>query len=539
MKTEEKAILDTLPYLGLDIEDQVEDLVSVEYSPNRPDFSSEAGIARSLVGLLGIQTGPPKYLFAQSKFKVAVVGEEIRRARPLVRAIYAEMPVTDEIIKQLITMQEDLHNGLGRKRSKVAIGIHNAEMIADRINYYATNDQDFSFAPLGSEVKQKISQILAGTEQGQLYGNLLSGSYPILEDSHGNVLSMPPIINGELTRLKSGISKLFVDVTGTDEKAVDVSNAIIASMLSDTGARVFSVEINAAADRIWSPDMTPKTMRFDLALTNDILGVGFTHDEARKALEKSRIGLFSNEEAAIPRYRNDIIHPIDLIEEVALGYGIQKMQPQTLKTSLSGGLDPRLKKIDRIIEVLVGLGLTEIWNLSLGSLDQAGRPDSSGLLRVDDSKSQSFEYLRSNLITSLLHVLGESKHQIYPQNIFEQAQVFRRSSETVSGILEEEHVAVCLADSEANYSRIRSLVDAFLRLVVGDDTSVSLRAYQDGQPTEIFASGRSAGIFFTKDSTSETLVGIVGEVSPETLVRYDLKMPVAAFELNLEPLLKE
>ena len=124
-------------------------------------------------------------------------------------AFYAEIPVTDELIKQLITMQEDLHNGIGRRRSKVAIGIHNADVITNQIKYYATKDQDFSFVPLGSREKRTISQILEGTEQGVSYGKLLFGTFPILEDSRGNVLSMPPIINGDLTRLARRSVKTF------------------------------------------------------------------------------------------------------------------------------------------------------------------------------------------------------------------------------------------------------------------------------------------------------------------------------------------
>src|ERR1700692_2210048 len=128
-KASEKTILDTLPYLGLDIEDHLGGGVSVDYSPNRPDFSSEAGIARSLVGILGIETGIPKYEFPRSNYSVQISGKEILSIRPFIEAMYAEIQVSDELIKQLIMMQEDLHNGIGRKRSKVAIGIHNANVI--------------------------------------------------------------------------------------------------------------------------------------------------------------------------------------------------------------------------------------------------------------------------------------------------------------------------------------------------------------------------------------------------------------------------
>ena len=531
-KADEKKILETLPYLGLDIEDQSGDIVSVEYSPNRPDFSSEAGIARSLVGILGIETGDPKYLFVPSKYKISLTGDEIKGVRPYIHALYAEIPVTDELVKQLITMQEDLHNGIGRRRSKVAIGIHNAEKVTNQIKYYATKDGNFSFVPLGTNERKTVSQILEATEQGVSYGKLLSGTFPILEDSRGNVLSMPPIINGELTRLAAGQSKLFVDVTGTDDRAVDTSIAIIAAMLSDASGRVQSVEIQRVQGSVWTPNMTPKTMRFDLELTKNVIGYDFTMREAEHALGRSRIGTYSNGSAVIPRYRHDIIHPIDLVEEVALGFGIQLIKPQGLQTSLVGLFSKRQNKLNRVIETLVGLGLTEIWNLSLTSADQVPQD----ALKVENSKSQSFEYLRSDIIGSLLSVLGSSTHQEYPQKVFEQATVFKSSSETVSSVSEEEHAAVLVADSEANYTMIRSIIDGLLRLTLDENDIVAFRSVSEN--TGAFAAGRAAFVSVSGRETGTIDIGIVGEISPHMLEKYGLKVPAVGFEISLEPLLK-
>ncbi len=531
----EAILLNALPYLGLDIEDQAGDTVRVEYSPNRPDFSSEAGIARALVGLLGLELGPPKYSFVPSKFKVNVVGDQIKVTRPVVFGLYAEISVSDELIRQLITMQEDLHNGIGRKRSKVAIGIHNAEVISNSIKYHAIQDNNFEFIPLGESSARTIEEILTGTEQGQSYGRLLSKSYPILEDSNGNVLSMPPIINGELTRLKPGISKLFIDITGTDKSAVDTSAAIIASMLSDVGAKVFSVEIKGASGSFWTPDMSPKTMRFDLGLTNDVTGMEFTLRDAEKCLQKSRIGLYSNGDAAIPRYRHDIIHQIDLVEEVALGYGIQRFQPMDLKTSLVGELHPKLKQQGRMVDILIGLGLVEVWNLSLTNKDQISYCEESSLLRVENTKSKSFEYLRCELMPSLLSVLGGSIHQAYPQKIFELAPTFKRSDDTINGVAEEQHVAVAIGDSIANYSSIKSIVESFFRNAIPENKRISYSPCR--KETGVFANGRIAQISVA-DSGKDEVVGYVGEVAPDVLDRYGLKVPVAGFELSLEPLLK-
>ena len=344
---------------------------------------------------------------------------------------------------------------------------------------------------------------------------------------------MPPIINGDLTRLAAGQSKLFVDITGTDERVVDTSAAIIASMLSDSGARVLSAEIQRSQGSVWTPDMTPKTMRFDLDLTKSVIGYDFTLRDAERALGRSRIGTYSNGSAVIPRYRHDIIHPIDLVEEVALGFGIQLIKPESLQTSLVGSFSKRQTKLNRIIETLVGLGLTEVWNLSLTSADQV----EESALKVDDSKSQSFEYLRSDLIGSLLSVLGSSTHQEYPQKIFEQAPVFKKSSETVSSVGEEEHVAALVADSDASDSMIRSILDGLLRLILDNDAVVSYRSASER--VSPFAVGRSALVSISNKETGAKEVGTVGEISPEILEKYGMKVPAVGFEINLETILKE
>lgn len=534
-KASEKTIVETIPYLGLDIEERSGDMIAVEYSPNRPDFSSEVGIARSLSGLLGIEKGPPKYSFPRSNFKISVVGKEIKKARPIIQGLYAEIRVTDELIKQLISMQEDLHNGIGRRRSKLAIGFHNASVISESLKYHGMSDENFSFVPLGSSKKQTIREILTLTDQGSDYGKLLSRVFPILEDTNGNVLSMPPIINGDLTRLEAGISKLFVDVTGTDENAVEVSVSVIASMLSDLGGHVFQIQIDDAPTPVWTPDMSERKMHFDLKLSNEILGFDFGIAECREALEKSRLGLDEEGNAPIPKFRGDVIHPIDLAEEVALGYGIWRITPQAVMSALVGSLSPRMKKIGSIVEALVGLGATEIWSLSLLPKDVAeiGGKD---LVKVDDSKSQSFEFLRGDVSSSLLQVIGASTHEEYPQEIFEEAPIFFRSSDEVSGIKEEEHVALLLASSkDARYSQIRSRLDALFRMVLPAGASVKYEPERNQRM--IFANGRVAGVILSLHG-KDTKLGLVGEVSPETLAKFGIQVPVAGFELNLEPLLK-
>ena len=164
------------------------------------------------------------------------------------------------------------------------------------------------------------------------------------------------------------------------------------------------------------------------------------------------------------------------------------MTPQVVSTSLAESLKPRLQKIDSMIEVLIGLELTEIWNFSLTTKELVEQC-SNQPLRVDDSKSQSFDYLRCDVISSLLQVLGATSHEEYPQMIFEEAPVFSRSNETVSSVSEDEHLAVTIAHSEANYTEIRSKLDAFLRTIIGEK---SMRFEPAEDQGGIFASGRTS-----------------------------------------------
>lgn len=531
----ENQILEALPFLGLDIEKVEGDAVSVEYSPNRPDFCSEAGIVRALLGQLGIKTGLPKYKFPKGDLKVSVVGTGIKKVRPFIFCLRATMGLTDPVIKQLISAQEDLHNGLGRRRSAVAIGLHDAEKIKGPIKYFASSDPNYSFIPLGASESKSIQSIIKESDQGRQYGRLLGeGHFPLLVDDSETVLSMPPIINGEATRLKPGTTSLFVDVTATNRRAGEATIAVLASMISDLGGKVEAVMIEEKKVRWWTPDMTETTMKFDLGLTNRILGLKLSRGEARRALQKSRLDLATNIDALIPRYRSDILHKIDLVEEVVLGYGVASLQPERISTSITGSLSTRSKNDERIADVFVGLGLTEIAGFALrSSYTDAFGPDLNSL-KVENPKSASYEYLLSDAMPVLLTVLAECRREEYPQKLFEQLPAFKKSENSETGVTEESHVAVVLADSKSNFTMASSVLSAFLRTALGASAKLTLES-KETHP-EWFAKGRTARVI-VKEGSREVEIGLAGEISPKALDALGLEVPVSGFELNLEPLL--
>src|ERR1051326_5341562 len=200
-------IIENLPFIGLDIEGIDDRTIRVEYNPNRPDYSSDYGIIRSLKGLLGIELGIPTLNLSGRSGVAIKVDPKVRQLRPIISALVATGGMLDsDDVKQLITMQEDLHNGLGRKRKKASIGIHNLDSIQPPIRY-TTVTSDYSFTPLGEAHTLTISEVLEQTEPGKAYAELTAGwpgLFPAILDSRGTLLSFPPIINGKITKMAAG-----------------------------------------------------------------------------------------------------------------------------------------------------------------------------------------------------------------------------------------------------------------------------------------------------------------------------------------------
>ena len=222
-KVSKKQISDSLPFLGLDVESEHKDLVRIEYSPNRPDYSTDYGIALGLQGLLGIKTGSVKLIIKKSKNYAITVKPTVSKIRPFVTGIIAKNgEIGDKTIKQLMTMQEDLHFGIGRKRKKSSIGLHHADKISFPLTY-SIRSRVHKFIPLNSNTEQTIDEILVNTEVGQNYGWILADAkqVPIIMDSEQNIISFPPIINSALTTVTPNTKNILIEGTGNDIESAE------------------------------------------------------------------------------------------------------------------------------------------------------------------------------------------------------------------------------------------------------------------------------------------------------------------------------
>ncbi|MDI3496637.1 phenylalanine--tRNA ligase subunit beta [Archaeoglobus sp.] len=516
-------ILSRLPMLGCDIERVEDDHVDVEFFPNRPDLYSVEGVARALRGFLGIEKGLKSYSAVKGEWKITVE-ESVLAVRPrIVGCVVKGIRMTDEVIRSLMEVQEDLHWTIGRNRRKMAIGVHDLSKVYFPLRYKAV-DANFSFVPLDFDREMTVAEILKEHPKGKAYAFILEGkdSYPMIVDSKDEVISFPPIINAEKTRVTEKTTDLFIDVTGFDEN-VDRAIAILACMLADRGGRIESVEVVYPDHVELTPNLDVRFMEVDIDEVNSLLGLSLSAEEIKEALEKMRFSCEIEGErlkVGIPPYRADIMHEWDVIEDVAIGYGYENITPEIPPTLTFGRTHPWNDIRSLAKEIMIGLGFTEVITFTLTNeavmyekMRRKGEPWKD-YVPVMHPLTTEHTILRTSLLPKLLELLSYNKHHEMPQMVFEVGDVVVNSKNRL-------HLAACITHSRANFSEIRSYVQAVMREL---DLTWEVResdddAFIDGRRAEIVVDGKAVGVF--------------GEVHPEVLEGFELTMPVSAFEIDL------
>jgi phenylalanyl-tRNA synthetase beta chain len=527
-------LINFLPYIGLDIEGIDNEVIRVEYNPNRPDFASGYGIVRALKGIMDIETGIPKFhLFKDSIYKINVESS-VNKVRPIIVSLVAKKKDVhdNEAIKQLISIQEDLHNGIGRRRKKASIGIHDLDSIKFPITYKAVSD-DFSFVPLGLLSSSTIKQILNEFDIGIQYRHILENSnrYPIIVDADNNVLSFPPIINGNVTKVTPETNNLFIEVTANNPKTADDILAILAITFHDMGFEIHNVSINSSGIIQFTPRMDSLSIDVHVSYINSILGLELTKKEIVQFLKKSRLDAYVADTdyitCIVPRYRTDILHAVDIVEEVAIGYGIYNLKPTMSPWTSVGQKNSLSMYFDIIRRTLAGLNMLEVVNFSLvnkkSQYELMGLKTPDNILSVDATKSKDHELLRESIIPSLLQSLSHNIHWQYPQKLFEIGKIFHREN------IIKEHwcLAAVIAHNNADFTEIKSILQTFLKVAFEKDVFTQENA------NPFFIEGRSASVVLDKKSA----IGIIGEVTPLAIDNFKIRVPVSAFELNLSELL--
>ena len=520
-------LLDRLPMIGADLDKVEDDEISIEFFPDRPDLASVEGIARASRAFFDFETGLKKYDVKKSDIQISV-DPTVKKVRPyVVTALVKNVNMTDELISSLMELQEKLHLGLGRNRKKVAIGVHNFEPVEPPFTYKAVDPDSVEFVPLNKVESMTLNEILKHHEKGIDYAFILEGfdKHPLIVDKNNNVLSYPPIINGSLTEVTPFTTDLFIDVTGNDKKAINYALNIVVTSLAERGGQIYTTSVKDGSGSYITPNLKPEKKQLSVDYVNKILGTSFTSKEVITCLKKMGYAVAESSKnkliVEIPAWRADILHEVDLVEDVSVGFGYDKFKTDFPKDLTFGKELPNRNYFDSLRSIMIGLGFNEVTTFTISNeqdeFKKMGLKNESRA-EIENPIGEDFSCLRVGLIPSLLKTLSENRHHSLPQQIFELGIVVNKNHKN------QNNLAFVKIDAKANFTECKSLADAVLR-----DIGAKYQIKDFDHPA--FVNGRCASIVYNNKE-----IGFFGELHPKTISEFELEHPIIAFEMQAEML---
>ena len=583
--------------LGLEFEGETDDgAFELEFAPDRLDRLSVEGIARSLRYQYGHDRGV--YIPDTNGAEWAIaVDDSVPEERPYVTgAIVRGLDLDESRLESLIQLQEKLHATMGRDRAKGAIGVHDLAMLkgasprddADdngpqkTITYRGVEPDGDRFVPLDDDADRTPADVLETHPTGDTYGDLVADldRYPAIYDDIG-LFSFPPVINGKRTEVDEGSRDLLIEMTGTDQWTIDRMLTIVCYALDARGGQIEAVDVRYPDRTLSRPDLSTDTKRLEHDRIETTLGIDLPGTEVVDLLERAgldaetdgetterNVGQTDDDveiervprraeepdtapadpadaaggtaddglvyEVEIPPYRVDVLHPMDLVDDIGRAYGFNDLEPRYPDVSTVGGRHERSRLEAATRDTLVGIGFEDLLNFHLTNeaelFDRMSlSPDADALgarepPTITEPYSEAYTVVRTWALPSLLSVLENNTHRAYPQDLAEIGLVAGVDDDEPTGVAEHRSVAGVLARTDASYEDAKASVAAVARAF-----GVTLETPPTEHPA--FVSGRTAEIVFDGES-----VGVVGEIHPRVLVEHDLELPVAAFEFRLDGL---
>ncbi|MEM3378224.1 MAG: phenylalanine--tRNA ligase subunit beta [Candidatus Bathyarchaeia archaeon] len=520
-----------------------ENIASIELKDtNRPDLWSVEGLARVLRGFLNLEKGPRSYEVNPPILEVHV-DARLSSIRPFIGcAIVKDLKLTDTIIRGLMHLQDKLDQTYGRSRQKTSIGLYDYNLISPPLKYTVAKPDAIKFVPLGFEETLSLAEILERHPKGLEYGHIVKkhSVYPILLDSEQKVLSFPPIINSnDLGKVTEATRNVLVEVTGTVHQTVLNTLNLVTLALIDRGGRAYAAEVHYPdeafypAKRVITPEFSSRRMDLSADYAKKVLGFQLTTDQMAQLLLKAGLGVEkisgSNITVIVPCYRVDVMHPVDLVEDVAIAYGYDNIEPLWRELPITGCERPEQRLINIARELMVGLGFQEILTYTLTNpenLFDKMNCERDRVIEIVNPKVVTMTCLRNWLLPGLMEFLSNNQSVEFPQKIFELGKVTLQDETRETKTRDEEWLAAATSHSSASFSEIKSTLDAFF-MNMGVEWQIKATTHPS------FIEGRVGTA-----TVNGTNVGIIGEIHPLVLEAWKLENPVAAFEINMNKIIE-
>tara|TARA_A200000113_G_scaffold35004_1_gene28759 strand:- start:3802 stop:5547 length:1746 start_codon:yes stop_codon:yes gene_type:complete len=543
-----------LPLLGTDIDRCDEDVLDIEIFPNRPDLLSAETLSLAMRGFLHNQKTLPDEKLASSGISMAV-DSDLKTVRPIILgAVVRGLKMNDDaemdsFIKQLMEHQEKLHFALGRGRRRASIGVHDLSTLNPPFAVKAVK-RDNTFIPLGMDHEMTIDEILSSHPKGLDYAHLLEGmeKVPIIEDANGSVLSFPPIINGAHTTVQSSTRDLFIDVTGWDRRACESCLMLVALQAKERGGEIQTIRLTGCnGEEETLPNWAPVHHRVPARLVTTILGRDLSDEELSQSILRMG-GSFTGRSAAteeeisdngsmqyaangedmlgfdMPRWRFDLLHPVDLVEDLAIGHGYEDLGTDVPKAPMNAipRQDDHLRR--RVRTSMQGMGFMQIQSLTLSNdhdqFDRMRWKPFNAITRITNPITHEHTMMRHFLLPGLLRLLATNRHHDLPQSVYELGTVVRDHKNM-------DRLAFLTAERSGGFAAIRGRIQAFLRDIGAKGVAIEALPDHEGP----WLAGRAAKVLIEGE-----WVGCFGEIDPTISQKFELLVPLNGAEFDVEAL---
>jgi len=535
-----------------DDEGKDEIVYKIEIGANRYDLLCVEGMVRALL-VFQSKIQIPKYeLSKPGKLERLEVDPSVDVIRPhVIGAVLRGITFTKERYDSFIDLQDKLHQNLARKRTLASVGTHDLDTIKGPFKYMAKPPADIKFVPL-NQTKEftscELMDLYATDSHLKPYLPIIRDSpvYPVIYDSNGVVLSMPPIINGEHSKITLKTKNVLIECTCTDLTKGKIVLDTLVTMFAQYCAKPFTIEpvetVSKGETSVY-PTLQYRTETFSAEAVNGLVGVQQSSEQIAKLLSKmcleSKVNKDKTITATIPPTRHDVIHPCDIYEDVAIAYGYNNIVKTTPKTLTVAQQLPINKLTDQLRESVAQSGFTEALTFSLCSRDDIAtkmrqKIEQIPAVHIANPKTLEFQVARTALLPGLLKTVQANRKLPLPLKLFEISDVVLKDLGTEVGARNERHLAAVFYNKTPGFEIVHGLLDRVMQLL---EVPLSESKSGDGyflrssdDPT--YFSGRAAEIV-----AYGQVIGRLGVLHPEVVTGFELNLPCSALEINVEPFL--
>nr|POF15212.1 phenylalanine--trna ligase beta subunit [Quercus suber] len=540
--------------------------LKIEIPANRYDMLCFEGIAMNLNVFLGRQPMPTFQLKPPTNgvLQTVTVSPDTAKIRPYFScAILRNIKFTKARYESFIALQDKLHQNLARQRTLVAIGTHDLDTVEGPFTYEALPPEEIEFAPLNQTKNMNGKQMMDFYEKDKHLSRYLhiirdSPVYPIIYDKNRTVLSMPPIINSNRSKITLDTTNVFIDITATDKTKLEIVNHMMVSMFSQYCSEPFTIEpVKIISDHNGetreSPNLTPRPSQASASFINSVCGLSESRESISKLLKKmcyqAKPSTTNDDilDIDIPITRADVLHQADIMEDAAIAYGFNNLPRHLPSTSSSVAAALPINKLTDIVRLEAAMaGWAEVMPLILCSHDEnyawLNQKDDNRAVRLQNPKTAEYQIVRTSLLPGLLKTIRENKKHSVPMKVFEVSDVCYKDETLERRSRNEKHFAACWYGKSSGFEQVHGLLDRVMlmlrsAIIKREDglKNPKLEGYFiEETNVATYLPGHAAAIFLQMAGQPAKQIGAFGILHPTVLKHFELPFPTSALEINIE-----